>query len=78
MASSYIYRTEAATPSDTVADPNGLAKNGVLVTVAGNVSLMVGGGKTVVLTSVAAGVLIPIQARRINSTGTTATVRLCY
>lgn len=78
MASSYVYRTEAATPSDTVADPKGLAKKGVLVTVAGNVSLVDGGGNTVALTAVAAGTLIPIQTRRINSTGTTATVRLCY
>lgn len=75
---SYIYRTEAATLSNTVNDPKGLATKGVLVTVAGNVSLIDGGGNTVALTSVAAGVLIPIQARRINSTGTTATVRLCY
>ena len=78
MASSYVYRTEAATLSDTVADPKGLAKKGVLVTATGNVSLVDGGGNPVTLTSVAAGVLIPIQARRINSTGTTATVRLCY
>lgn len=78
MASFYIHRTEAATLSDTVADPKGPAKKGVLVTKAGNVSLVEGGGNTVVLTAVAAGTVIPIRTRRINSTGTTATVRLCF
>jgi len=64
---------KAITKSDTVNDPAGPFA-GLLVTVIGNVAFVTTSGDTVTLTAVAANTVIPFATKRVDSTGTTATV----
>lgn len=66
--------SRAITPSDAVSIPNGAAR-ALYVTVTGNLSFLTPEGDTVALTAVPAFTVIPIACVRVNSTGTTATVR---
>jgi len=61
----------SVTPSDTV-DLAQLSE-AIWVGGAGNVALVQSNNKVVTFTSVPAGAWLPLQARRINATGTTAT-----
>jgi len=62
---------ETVTPHDT----NELTyiSRGIWVGVAGNVALAMADGTTITLVGVAAGTLLPVRAKRVNSTNTTAT-----
>jgi hypothetical protein len=61
----------AVTPSDaTILDD--FAVSGVYVGTTGNVAVETYSGDTVTFTSVAAGSIIPVQAYKVLSTGTTA------
>ncbi len=62
------------TASDTIDDPQGPFA-GLLVTATGNVTFLDALGNATTLTAVAANTIINIVARRVNSTGLTATVR---
>jgi len=62
----------AVTPSDTADLELGLCK-GIWVGVAGNVQITTARGRTAVYVAMTAGVTHPIRAKRIWSTGTTAT-----
>lgn len=66
------YDGYAVTPSDTVDLGNGPTA-GLYVTGAGNVNVQLAGGGTAVLTSLAAGQLLPVAVTRVLSTSTTAT-----
>lgn len=61
----------AVTPSDTV--EFAVTNAGLYVGVAGNVVVLWEDGRTVTLTGVLAGSLLPIRITRVNSTSTTAT-----
>jgi hypothetical protein len=61
----------AVTPSDSV--NLGFTTFGLYVGGAGNVTAVMASGEVVLFTAVPAGTLLPIQATRINATGTTAT-----
>jgi hypothetical protein len=58
------------TPSDTV----NFARDcrGLYVGVGGNISLLLINGTTTVFANVPTGSILPVRARRVNSTGTTA------
>lgn len=63
----------AITPSDSVYLAMG-ATECILATVAGDVSVTLADGSTVVLPiGAGAGAMLPIRAVRVNATGTTAT-----
>lgn len=62
----------AVTPSDTVNFPGGACR-GLYVGVTGNVAVVDTTGVVVTYTAVAAGIVHPIRATRINATNTTAT-----
>jgi threonine/homoserine efflux transporter RhtA len=62
----------AVTPSDTVNLAAGICR-AIYVGVGGNVVVVHGDDTTVTYTSLAAGVVHPIMAKRINNTNTTAT-----
>lgn len=62
---------ETVTPSDTVALAT--ASLGIYVGGAGNVSALMADGTTGVFVACIVGQVLPIQAQRINATGTTAT-----
>jgi hypothetical protein len=64
----------AVTASDTVDDPGGPFA-GLLVTATGNLTFLDNRGNAITLTAVAANTIINIAARRVNSSGLTATVR---
>lgn len=72
-ASDPAYATAAVTPNDDN-DLVTKATGGLFVTAVGNVAFHDMSGNVVTLTAVAANTRIPIQARRVLSTGTTATV----
>lgn len=72
-ASDPAYSTAAVTPNNST-DLVTKATGGLFVTAVGNVAFHDMDGNTVTLTAVAANTRIPIQARRVLSTGTTATV----
>lgn len=59
----------------TPADGSDLANTtrGLYVGVSGDVALITAGGDTVTLVGLAAGIIHPIRAARVKSTGTTAT-----
>jgi len=61
----------AVTPSDTVDLP--VLTRGIYVGGAGDVVVVFKNDATATFTAVPAGTLLPVAARRINSTGTTAT-----
>lgn len=62
------------TPSDTINLPRSTRM--LWVGGAGNVKIDTVGGETVTFSSVAAGTRLPIQAKRVYSTGTTATLMI--
>lgn len=62
----------AVTPSDTVNLPRSCRM--LWVGGAGNVKVDTVGGDTVTFSTVAAGTRLPIQAKKVYSTGTTATL----
>lgn len=62
----------AVTPSDTQNFSQGACR-GLYVGVGGNVVVVAPDGTTVTYTALAAGIVHPIQALRINNTNTTAT-----
>jgi hypothetical protein len=67
-----IARAAAVTPSDSadLAEPS----QALWIGGAGAVSVdLVDGGSAVVFAGIAAGTLVPIRAKRVRSTGTTAT-----
>jgi len=62
----------AVTPSDsTDLDPK---PRGLFIKAAGDVSITDELGVTILYTSLAAGTLLPFRAKRVNASGTTATV----
>lgn len=63
-------RAAAVTPSDST--DLDVPCRAINVAAAGNVSVITTGGDTVTV-NVAAGIAFPLEARRIRSTGTTAT-----
>lgn len=63
----------AVTPSDSVNLPN-VAQAGLYVIVTGNLVFEDSLGHTITLAAVPVFTRIPIQARRVRATGTTATV----
>lgn len=64
----------AVTPSDIVDLPQ-VSYFGLFVTVTGNVKVdMAGSGTAITFTGLAANTVLPIAARRVYSTGTTATI----
>ena len=60
----------AITPSDTVVIPGGPCR-GIYVGVTGNVTILTTGQNTVTFVGVPVGIL-PVNALRVNTTGTTA------
>ena len=75
----------AVTPSDgtAIAPPNGdanKATRGLLVGGAGNLTVIMADGSTVLLTipATACGIVIPIAVRFVKSTGTTATLIVAF
>lgn len=66
-----FYGGAAITPSDSVNLTTPI--RGLYVAVAGNVSVLGLDDVTVVWPALAAGIPHPIRAKRVNSTGTTAT-----
>lgn len=61
----------AVTASDTTSFDN--LTRGLYIGGAGNVSVYLADGTTVVFYGAVAGSIIPVRAKRVNSTGTTAT-----
>jgi hypothetical protein len=66
------YQGEAITPSDSNNLPSGPC-DAIYVATAGNVSIVINGGGTAILTGLSVGQIVRVQAARINATGTTAT-----
>lgn len=66
----------AVTPSDTVdiATVNGFYPRALWVGGAGNLVIVSPDGSSALISGAAAGTLLPIQCRRVNSTSTTATL----
>ena len=66
----------AVTPSDSVdiATFNGFYPRALWVGGAGNIVIVSPDGSSATVSGVAAGTLLPIQCRRVNSTSTTATL----
>ena len=63
----------AVTPHDSTDFTAGICE-GIYVGVTGNVAVVfVGASTAVVFTGVPAGTILPVRARRVNSTNTTAT-----
>lgn len=78
MNGNNLYRGAAAvTPSD-VADLPLKPCQALLVTVTGNLSVVMEAGGQMDLTSVAANTLLPLRVSRVRATGTTATVVALY
>lgn len=61
----------AVTPHDT--DELAVYSRGLYVGVSGNVVIVTVGGETVTFSNLAAGIIHPIRAKIVKSTGTTAT-----
>lgn len=72
MLAQLFETAEAVTPSNSVDFAGGIA-GALYVGGAGNVVLITRGGQAITFTSVAAGTVIPVACRRVNSTSTTAT-----
>lgn len=73
-----VGRAAAVTPSNTVDIPSvsgGTSNNGCVLYVggAGNLTVDTVGGDTITFTGVLGGSFIPVQVKRVYSTGTTAT-----
>lgn len=78
MNGNFVYRRAAAvTPADGTDLPGG-ACQGLLVTAAGTVSLVMELGGQVDLTAVAANTILPLRVARVRATGTAATVVALY
>jgi hypothetical protein len=67
---------KAVTPDDVNDLPAGC--RGIYVNVTGNISLTDQSGNTLPFSNVAANTVLPLAVRRINATGTTATVYALY
>ena len=77
MNGNNVYLSAAAvTPSDK--DVPLKPTQGLLVTVTGDLSVVMEAGGQVDLTSVAANVILPLRVSRVLATGTTATVVALY
>jgi hypothetical protein len=63
----------AVTPSDVVGGNFTTPARGLYVGVAGNVSVVPAVGAAVTFVGVPAGYILPVEAIRVNATGTTAT-----
>lgn len=63
---------EAVTPSD--ATLLNFTSRALWIGGAGNISLLMEAGDTLLLSGVPAGTLLPVRATRVNATGTTATL----
>lgn len=66
----------AVTPSNSVNLPGGC--RGIYVNVTGDISLVDQEDNALTFTGVAAGTILPLMAKRVNLTGTTATVFALY
>ena len=78
MNGNNVYLSAAAvTPSDAVDLPR-KPTQGLLVTVTGNLSVVMEAGGEGDLTSVAANTLLPLRVSRVRATGNTATVVALY
>lgn len=78
MSSEYTYRRSVAvTPSDATDLPE-IASTALLVTVTGNLSVVMEKGGQIDLLSVAANTLLPLRVAQVRATGTTATVVALY
>jgi hypothetical protein len=44
----------------------------------GNITVLMADGQTVLISGIASGTLLPIQIKRVNSTGTTATLMVAF
>jgi len=62
------------TPGDTAAANLPANTKGIYVGGAGNITAVMQDGSTVLFTAVPVGFILPIEAARINATGTTATL----
>lgn len=67
---------KAVTPSNTVNLPAGC--RAIFVNVTGDVALVGEDDVAITFLAIAAGVVLPLAAKRVNSTGTTATVVALY
>ena len=73
-----LYRNAVvATKHDTTDEPEGVA-DAVMVAIAGNVSMVTETGEVLTFTAPPVGTIIPVRTKRINSTGSTATVVMLY
>ena len=63
---------EAITPHNSTNFTNGICR-GIYVGVTGNVVVVDADGTAVTFTAVPAGTILPVEAKRVNSTSTTAT-----
>jgi len=61
------------TPSDSVNINDEIPCRGILLGVAGNISVLNAFGTAVTISGLSAGIIHPISTKRIRSTGTTAT-----
>lgn len=66
-----LTRSEAVTPHDTT--EQNFVSRAVWVGVAGNVTFLMADGSVAAFANVPAGTLLPVRAKRVNSTGTSAT-----
>lgn len=72
------FKAVAVVPNDATDLPDGVATFGLFVVATGNVVFHDAAGNAITLSAVAANTRLPIQAKRVLSTGTTATVRALY
>lgn len=78
MSGNNVYLSAAAvTPSDA-ADLPRKPTQGLLVTVTGNLSVVMEAGGQIDFTGLAANVILPLRVSRVRATGTTATVVALY
>lgn len=73
-----LYRNAVvATKHDSTNEPEGIA-DAVMVAIAGNVSMVTETGNVLTFTAPPVGTIIPVRTKRINNTGSTATVVMLY
>ncbi len=78
MSGNNVYLSAAAvTPSDAADLPRKPCQ-GLLVTVTGNLSIVMEAGGQIDFTGLAANTLLPLRVSRVRATGTTATVVALY
>ena len=71
----YVHSVDI-TPSDTVNLPQPCET--IYVGGTGNLSVLMAGGETSVLTAIPIGTWCPLKVKRVNATGTTATLMRGY